>query len=120
MTKRKYIGTGKSVHEAIDDLAAVAEKNDIGGSPTEIIYTCAIKVGRRFVKGKPNKDYDEAMKSAMEQAKVPEDRLDDHKLKIQAKGTYALPAEEGKQEAQPRPSGSCAENYSLPTLTDLV
>ncbi len=110
MTKQKYVGVGTSLDDATKNLYEVAQKNGVVGNPAEVEYTCRVKVGRNYVSGQPNTDYEKAFTSALEEAKV----KDAKKLEVFAAGTYAA-----VEQAKPKAAGAAASSRASESLTDL-
>ena len=112
MTNQKYVGVGTSLDDATKNLYEVAQKNGTVGNPAEVEYTCRVKVGKNYVAGQPNTDYEKAFASALEEAKV--SKKDTKKLEVFATGTYAV-----AEQAKPKAAGAAASSRASGSLTDL-
>lgn len=112
MTNQKYVGVGMSLDDATKNLYEVAQKNGAVGDLAGVEYTCRVKVGRNYISGQPNTDYETAFTSALEEAKVT--KKDVKKLEVFAAGTYAA-----VEQAKPKAAGAAGSSRASGSLTDL-
>ncbi|HLD01073.1 MAG TPA: hypothetical protein VJC39_04975 [Candidatus Nanoarchaeia archaeon] len=114
MSDTSYTGVGSTPQEAYRDAQQVAEKNDVKGTLSKTEYVVKIN----GVVGEVNPDYNAALRSAAQEAKIDPQNLTGVSLEIKAYNFYV---ESKPEEIKPRPraGGSAPVGRRTESITDL-
>ena len=94
---KKFVGVGKSLEEATENLQeaaknGIAREHAAGRDETliETDYICRVKVSGDYVNGQPCNDYDEALRSAFRTAGISVNKAKSRNLEVIAIAEYRL------------------------------